>query len=245
MFREPHTIITLCAMLCASSGCLHDLDVFNLDGGHDTVSPVDAPRDRDAATVEASVDQAGPDLTTCLAPKITCSGSCIDPAIDSSNCGACGKVCSSSMTCQKGSCGCLQPLSNCGGKCVDLGTSQQHCGNCANQCSPKLTCQQGKCSCDANIAYSCSVSIALYCKASICAACPKAVFNCDGTGGCECVGKCTAGKCNSKCTPGKTNQCGSIYHACTSNGKCELCQAGYKNCDRHGGCGTPESKLCN
>jgi hypothetical protein len=74
--------------------------------------------------------------------------------------------------------------------------------------------------------------------------CDKGKFNCDGTGGCECIGKCSGTTCDNSCTYGVPNQCGSIYHECKTNGVCALCPAGVKNCDQQSGCGTPEGTPC-
>ena len=247
--RTP-TSVAICTALAALCGCFHDLDVFLLDGGSDAAVPdsaalTDSPRERDSGGFETSRDQTVPDLSPCAAPKIFCGGACVDPSSSSSHCGGCNKPCAAHHSCLKGTCGCTPPRTACGGLCVDLSSSSLHCGGCGKKCAAGLSCQQGKCRCDSKVAFSCGSSTGLYCSAGACGGCPKAVFNCDGKGGCECVGKCSGGSCDSSCTYGKKNQCGSIYHACTQSGKCEPCKPGYKNCDRHGGCATPESSPCS
>ena len=239
MYRKPLFIASLYVAIWGVAGCFHDLDIFDLDGAAASDRSSDSPPlDRGHAGKEG-----GPDKPLCAAPKLHCGGACIDPSSSTSHCGACDKACKSSYTCQTGTCVCPSPRKECGGQCVDLSTTS-HCGSCNNACPSSFVCQQGKCVCDSKAAFSCSGSTSQYCKQGLCAPCAKAVFNCDGKSDCECVGKCSGGKCKNTCTYGKSGQCGSIYHACTHSGKCELCKKGYKNCDQHGGCATPESQPC-
>jgi predicted secreted Zn-dependent protease len=81
------------------------------------------------------------------------------------NCGACGDICTSSMTCQSGSCqcpagqqpdpitgkcGCPAGQTSCNGQCVDPATFQSdpnNCGRCGTICGGGMTCQSGSCSC--------------------------------------------------------------------------------------------------
>ena len=84
---------------------------------------------------------------------LDCGGSCVDPQIDTANCGACGKVCSTnpnaSPTCVAGFCGniCTGNYADCDGNVTNgcetlvLGNDATNCGACCGG----QTCQSGVC----------------------------------------------------------------------------------------------------
>lgn len=80
--------------------------------------------------------------------KTSCNGACIDTqGSDSNNCGGCGWVCPSGLTCDNGECvlNCPAGQADCQYNCVDIQNDPDNCGNCGVSCSPEQTCSQGKC----------------------------------------------------------------------------------------------------
>jgi alpha-tubulin suppressor-like RCC1 family protein len=72
----------------------------------------------------------GPNGTcSCAAPgDSVCGNTCINTSIDNNNCGACGKVCASGLTCQGGQCLCPAGKTDCNGTCVDTSSDDSNCG---------------------------------------------------------------------------------------------------------------------
>jgi hypothetical protein len=83
----------------------------------------------------------------CVCPggRTVCSGACVDRQADVSNCGACGQVCGSGMTCKDGKCQCPAGQTACGTACVDSKTDVTNCGGCGQACLTGQTCKDGKC----------------------------------------------------------------------------------------------------
>ena len=143
-----------------------------------------------------------------------CSGSCVDPTSSVSNCGACGKACTTSIghglpVCSAGECtwACNSGYTACNGACVDEQTDANNCGGCGagHTCLAGTTCQAGTC------------------------ACPAGTHDCSGT--CESntgLNSCGA-KCDSPC-PGPAN--GGAYGTATCDGTtCGLaCNEPYTLC---------------
>ncbi len=242
---RPALVLLTCALVAA---CSHDLDDFVLPdapAGPDVPVGPDAVIKKDAAPLDLGVDHQ-----SCLAPKIACGGGCVNPSSDEKHCGGCDKPCPANTSCKSSQCECLQGYGDCdtnpqNGCEAQLSTDVLHCGGCDKPCPSKHLCVSEICRCDPNTAGSCG-STGQYCSSSTgaCLTCHKTRFNCDLKGDCECVGKCSGTTCDSTCTYGIPNQCGSVYHACTSSGVCTACASGTKNCDRQSGCGTPESTPC-
>jgi hypothetical protein len=74
-------------------------------------------------TTDASGD-APETSSSCSAPKIECSGTCVDPNMDNGNCGGCKKACKSGLVCSDGKCGltCSPPSVLCSGAPFDAGS---------------------------------------------------------------------------------------------------------------------------
>src|SRR5262249_20716051 len=87
---------------------------------------------------------SGPGGGACASGQMQCGGTCIDTHMDDSNCGTCGKQCSSGRSCVRGDCDCSASATDCGGKCVDTSSDPQHCGGCNTVCSG--ACLSGQCS---------------------------------------------------------------------------------------------------
>ena len=135
---------------------------------------------------------------------------------DSSNCGACGTVCTSGKTCSAGGCICTGGKTDCSGTCVDTDTDPANCGTCNNACPPGQVCASSSCS----------------------STCPDGTNECSGS----CVNMQTddanCGACGTACMGGKTCRSGTCL--CPSGitdcaGACVDLQIDADNC---GGCGT-------
>jgi hypothetical protein len=76
----------------------------------------------------------------CCPPGETCcvdekgNAACRDLRRDDRNCGECGVLCGSGLTC-------------CNGTCVDLMSSPTNCGSCDIACTASQRCQMGRCVC--------------------------------------------------------------------------------------------------
>ena len=112
---------------------------------------------------------AGQCETPCLAPSVTCDGTCIDPLTNNTYCGAGGDCTGASAgvtcdegsdeSCQNGTCevGCVAPNLLCGGDCIDPSTDVAFCGatgdcagaNAGQACASLESCVGGQCSCEA------------------------------------------------------------------------------------------------
>ena len=91
---------------------------------------------------------------TCACLETTCSGTCVDPVIDPSNCGGCGQACSSNHVtpaCVSGACtgACAAGFADCNADkrvdgCETTTTGSLHnCGGCGVSC--QHTCTNGVC----------------------------------------------------------------------------------------------------
>lgn len=87
----------------------------------------------------------GPDCN-CPCGQTTCNGTCVNTRSDNGNCGACGNVCDTSLTCQNGTCApCPDGLTDCEGVCTNTAFDTQNCGACGHACSAGDTCSGGTC----------------------------------------------------------------------------------------------------
>ncbi len=69
---------------------------------------------------------------TCPSGEAVCNGTCIDPAVDAANCGACGNACAAGSSCRAGA-------------CVALSTDRLNCGAVGRACLPGESCLAGAC----------------------------------------------------------------------------------------------------
>jgi hypothetical protein len=92
----------------------------------------------------------------CFGGAVLCGAQCVAVATDPSNCGQCGRVCSSNNAdrswCHDGLCKalCTSGFADCDGDpaspCeTDTRTSEQHCGRCSNACPAARVCGGGRC----------------------------------------------------------------------------------------------------
>ena len=85
-----------------------------------------------AAGCEENNVGPGPDMSVgCTAPMILCGATCIDPAADGQNCGACGTRCAPGEACKSGVCTVVCPGGQvlCGKLCVELRVREFVTGN--------------------------------------------------------------------------------------------------------------------
>ncbi len=104
---------------------------------------------------------SSPTPSSCSSGYTSCSGSCVNLNYDWSNCGACGRSCSSGQYCNNGACTsssssptpsysptpttCASGATNCNGYCYNLNYDFSNCGSCGRACSPGQYCNNGVC----------------------------------------------------------------------------------------------------
>jgi len=130
------------------------------DGGDSVLDLSDVPPDDGNTVLDLNDLELG-----CAPGQLLCGEECVDPAIDSRNCGGCGQDCRSSWDCQGGFC-----WWDCGGTsptgctdtekpwlhiCTDLQYDRDHCGNCGTRCELSEVCNNYNCECYACDACTC------------------------------------------------------------------------------------------
>ena len=156
------------AQVCEASGASYGACVCGADAGAEWDAPPDAPLD---AATEDRPDVVGADL--CVCPDVPAQADVVDAGPvrmcgDASvnllegtyltsgpmggtftNCGACGRACSSAQRCTAGACGPRCPNGEramCDGRMVSLVTGEQdgglrhHCGACGITCAAGEVC---------------------------------------------------------------------------------------------------------
>ena len=158
----------------------------------------DCPLGKQCSPSGSCVDGCVPAAPNCAAGDLCCSNLCIDVATDLSNCGACGRACSSAHvttpacssklcapTCAAGWADCNHPVApNADDGCETNIYDAAHCGACG---APACNVPNATAACPAG---SCTVG-----------SCNAGWFDCNGKAadGCECAGKDTGG---GGCCPG-------------------------------------------
>jgi Stigma-specific protein, Stig1 len=176
-----------------------------------------------------------------------CAGVCTNPALDPSNCGACGNPCGGGSLCAAGRCVplCGAGTAVCGARCVDPQTSDAHCGACGNACAAGQRCADGRCAvgdCGAGTTRCDARCVDLANDPAHCGACGNAC----GEGNVCAQGACTPGcpnglaRCNARCVDLANDpaHCGACSNACGEGnvcgaGLCALrCAGGTTRCER-------------
>ncbi len=87
-----------------------------------------------------------PTIVPCDLGERSCSGVCVRPETDPSNCGGCGIMCTSGQFCSAGTCmaACVAPTLRCGGRCIDVTSDADNCGACGTRC-PSGICIASAC----------------------------------------------------------------------------------------------------
>lgn len=177
--------------------------------------------------------------SSCMAPSMLCSGTCINPASDLRNCGACGVVCAAangSALCSSGRCvvsACAAGRGDCdatysNGCEADLSSDAAHCGSCSVSCSRGSSCSSGRCACTpitcASSGRRCGSAPDGCGGTFTCPSCPLGQ-TCDASG--ACVSSCTMGTtwCSGACVDLRTDvrNCGSCGSRCATG---ETCSSG-------------------
>lgn len=165
--------------------------------------PMDAQDDgvttADVVDVAVVPRDGGMDVGCIAAGQMLCGGSCVNPHTSPTNCGSCGRVCSTGFSCSDGGCVCPDGQIVCNDRCVDRTNDPMNCGACGTTCSTTTgqTCVDARCGCAAGLTS---------CGAGVCANLLSDPLNC-GACGTRCEGtNCLNGVC--ECPTGRS-RCGS------------------------------------
>jgi hypothetical protein len=114
----------------------------------------------------------GGGVAGCQNPFAQCGPSCVDLATDVTNCGACGKACSTNFgtpACANGLCSivCAAGYADCNALLADgcetlLTADANNCGACGMACGPGTSCIAGACTTCSNARIDASEAAALY-----------------------------------------------------------------------------------
>ncbi len=102
------------------------------------------------ATPSGGVCTAGGNCV-CSSGLTNCSGVCLNLTNTTTNCGACGRVCTAptggSVVCSNGNCvvSCPSGTTNCSGVCRNLTSDNAACGACGRACTSTQACVSGVC----------------------------------------------------------------------------------------------------
>lgn len=134
--------VVAASALLVVAACTNDFDAFDF--------PADAGSGASSATGGASsTGGAGGAAGACGGQTTACSGACVDTDTDPKNCGACGSVCATGLSCENGDCGCSQ-ASQCGGDGADCRNDRCRCDG--DGCRDGETCRgtgnDASCSCN-------------------------------------------------------------------------------------------------
>jgi hypothetical protein len=156
-----------------------------------------------------------------LAGWLMCGDTCVNPKIDSANCGTCGNSCPA--FCSNGACADnCGAYAACGTSCADLKNDLLNCGACGNACGNGYSCYGGTCgvTCSSGEIHCGSSCVDPMTDIDNCGACgTKCNFECV-RGTCQCDSSQT--NCNGYCvyTDSDNNNCGSCGNVCTNGTSC-------------------------
>lgn len=175
----------------------------------------------------------------CPVGQTRCGAGCVDTAVDTKHCGACGNVCAAGEVCGSGGCRstCGAGKTNCGGGCVDTDLNAKHCGACGVVCPSNKACVGGNCQCPAGFSF---------CNGT-CIDTRTDKTNCGGCGvTCPAKESCVASACTvtPPCAPQQL-QCGdagTCRDVLTDNNHCGGCgvSCGVDKVCVNGGCLCPQ-----
>ncbi len=91
-------------------------------------------------------DFGPPPECACNLGQSCCDATCVDVAVEPTDCGACGNACATDEVCSAGTCrrSCDPGLTRCDGLCLDLSDDANNCGACGNVCATGI-CIDGAC----------------------------------------------------------------------------------------------------
>lgn len=231
--------VLLIGLLIAASGC------------ETGTPPPLIPEDARVIAPDGSIPRHdGGAEQTCEVGMIACGDTCANVVSDSRNCGSCGNVCPSGVTCALGRCDCEAPMLGCDGACIDPSSDIEHCGACGNSCLAGESCLDGSCVVECDEPATRCANPEPDGSRFVCANTASDPMNCGGCGT-RCAGGavCEAGRCacpsgqiscSGICTDVSTdaNNCGACLNSCGADGvctagACSSCGTGLS------ACGTP------
>jgi len=123
-----------------------------LDAGMDTSTDTGTDTGTDTISPDTSlVDGCTPVGETCNGVDDDCDtvvDNGFDLMTDRNNCGSCGTVCTSDLSCVSGTCQCASPLTlDPPDRCRDITIDPSHCGMIGNQCDRDEWCTGSTCEC--------------------------------------------------------------------------------------------------
>ncbi len=174
------------------------------------------------AAQQGCVDDGETTAGGCVAPEVSCDGTCVDTTNHADHCGACNNACAADEECVNSQCHCPVGTTLCSGACVSTDTDISNCGFCDVQCAEFEVCVAGDCQCPEGMA-TCSSGCADITSDKL--NCGQCNFSCMAAQSCvdsECV--CPDGKelCFSECvdTTSDSNYCGDCQTKCQSGEHC-------------------------
>lgn len=175
---------------------------------------------------------------------LVCSGQCLDPSSNPSNCGQCGRECPSGE-CQNGRCvgaaTCREPLELCGLSCRNLQSNPLHCGSCGNDCGGNAcidgVCQDAPTGCGTSLSICAGACVNITSDSANCGECGHVCSNSSCVQGdcladfvCAVDSDCPAGSCcGNECVDllSDTTSCGACGTICAEDQVCETGNCAY------------------
>jgi len=161
----------------------------------------------------------------CPTGDLLCLNTCVNPATDSQNCGACGNACPGNYVCKASACEKTCPTGDilCLNNCVNPQTDSSNCGACGVACPSNEMCVASACECAPGYTRCVNGCMNTQSDASNCGACGNACPSNSvcAAGVCECATGFTL--CGNVCvnTSTDSSHCGACTVVCPSGATCK------------------------